>query len=78
MKIQNIPTIANQKGQRRTLQKEVVEDNFGSDFFQHFLDPILLSQRQNRPNMAIFYCRGKVATEIGKICLMAKVEMTVS
>ena len=78
MSNQDIPTIATQKGQRRTLQKEAVEDNFGSGFFQHFLDPISLSQRQNRPKMAIFHRRGKVATKIGKICSMAKVEMTVS
>ena len=65
-------------GNDRTLQKEVVEDNFGSDFFQHFLDPILLSQRQNHPKKTIFHSRGKVATEIGKICSMAKVEMTFS
>ena len=65
-------------GNDRTLQKEVVEDNFGSDFFQHFLDPISLSQRQNHPKKTIFHSRGKVATEIGKICSMAKVEMTFS
>ena len=59
-------------GNDRTLQKEVVEDNFGSDFFQHFLDPISLSQRQNHPKKTIFHSRGKVATEIGKICSMAK------
>ena len=65
-------------GNDRTLQKEVVEDNFGSDFFQHFLDPISLSQRQNHPKKTIFHSRGKVATEIGKICSMAKIEMTFS
>ena len=78
MNIQNIPTIATQRGNDSTLQKEVVEDNFASDFFQHFFDPISLSQCQNRPKMANFHSRGKVASEIGKICSMPKVEMTVS
>ena len=46
-------------GNDRTLQKEVVEDNFGSDFFQHFLGPISLSQCQNHPKRQFFTAEAK-------------------
>ena len=46
--------------------------------YKYYHPPISLSQRQNHPKKTIFHSRGKVATEIGKICSMAKVEMTFS